>query len=42
MEVLPIFGLLDQKIASWFTNDVPLIPTLWFATSIQACDRAYA
>ena len=28
MEVLQIFGLWDQEIDSWFTNNEPLTPTL--------------
>ena len=28
MEVLQIFGSLDQNIDLWFTNYQPLIPTL--------------
>ena len=28
IEVLQVFGLCDQKIDLWFTNNKPLIPTL--------------
>ena len=30
MEVLQIFGSLDQEIASRFMNHEPLIPTLYY------------
>ena len=34
MEVLKIFGLWDQEIDSWFTNQEPLIPTLIYYKTV--------
>ena len=36
MEVLQIFGSLDQEIASWFINHEPLIPTLYYENTWKA------
>ena len=44
IEVLWVFGLWDQEIDSWFTNNKPLIPILrgmlcWF--SLSACYKRF-